>query len=125
VERLQRRLHAGSWCCLVYALTSLPACLTRPPTCLCVCRAMAELLMAAVSRGVQAAEEAQRAQGSQAAVDLAPLPALPPPMVTENYEANATSCHLQVSVCCMHAALHVMPCCACCGSCSRRAVGLQ
>ncbi|PSC68178.1 Acyl-coenzyme A thioesterase THEM4 isoform A [Micractinium conductrix] len=64
-------------------------------------RAMAELLMATVSRGVQAAADAHLAHaacaGGHAGVPLAlpPLPPLPPPMVTGNYEANATSCHLQ------------------------------
>lgn len=59
--------------------------------------------MAAVSRGVQAAAEAQLAHmarhggGDMAAAPLPPLPQLPPPMATENYEANATSCHLQAS----------------------------
>ena len=63
---------------------------------------MAELLMATVSRGVQAAADAHLAHaacaGGHAGVPLAlpPLPPLPPPMVTGNYEANATSCHLQV-----------------------------
>ena len=74
--------------------------------------------MAAVSRGVAAAADSQlaalvrlqaaerrpgpaaakaakaRAKREPAAL-LAPLPPLPPPMVTGNYEANATSCHLQ------------------------------
>lgn len=64
-------------------------------------RAMAELLMSAVSRGVQSAAEAQLAHmarhggGDSAAAPLPPLPRLAPPMVTDNYEANATSCHLQ------------------------------
>lgn len=74
--------------------------------------------MAAVSRGVQAAADSQlaslvhqqvasRRPGAAGAsakaaakrerqAQLAPLPPLPPPMVTGNYEANATSCHLQV-----------------------------
>ena len=74
--------------------------------------------MAAVSRGVVAAADSQlaalvrqqaaarrpgpaaaKAAKEQAkrelAARLAPLPPLPPPMVTGNYEANATSCHLQ------------------------------
>lgn len=57
--------------------------------------------MAAVSRGVQSAAEAQLAHmarsggGNAGAAPLPPLPSLPPPMVTGNYEANATSCHLQ------------------------------
>lgn len=75
-------------------------------------RAMAELLMAAVSRGVWAAaarehsaRQQQRGGGRGRLVtaalariprQLAPLPPLPPPMVTDNYEANATSCHMQV-----------------------------
>jgi hypothetical protein len=66
-----------------------------------------------VSRGVQQAAEAQLGQlarlrglaaganGAPAAKTqqrrLAEAPGLPPPMVPENYEANATSCHLQVS----------------------------
>ncbi|EFN59953.1 expressed protein [Chlorella variabilis] len=76
-------------------------------------RAMAELVMAAVSRGVQAAADAQLSQlarvgalavGQMTAAarsklaearPLVALPPLPPPMVTGNYEANATSCHLQ------------------------------
>ena len=77
---------------------------------------MAELVMAAVSRGVQAAADAQLSQlarvgalavGQMTAAarsklaearPLVALPPLPPPMVTGNYEANATSCHLQVWV---------------------------
>lgn len=75
-------------------------------------RAMAELLMAAVSRGVWAAaarehsaRQQQRGGGRGRLVtaalariprQLPPLPPLPPPMVTDNYEANATSCHMQV-----------------------------
>jgi hypothetical protein len=71
--------------------------------------------MAAVSRAVQAAADTQLGQlerlgalgaASAAAVRsklaearaLAPAPPLPPPMVPGNYEANATSCHLQVSL---------------------------
>jgi hypothetical protein len=55
--------------------------------------------MAAVSRGVQAAAAAQQRQSGQLGlVPPPPLPGLPPPMVTDNYEANATSCHLQVSI---------------------------
>ena len=70
----------------------------------CRCRrAMAELLEAAVSRGVMAAAAAAETaaaaqQGGAAAGELllAHAPVLPPPMITDNYEANATSCHLQV-----------------------------
>ncbi|KAI7842833.1 hypothetical protein COHA_003579 [Chlorella ohadii] len=74
-------------------------------------RAMAELLMAAVSRGVRAAAareltapRQQRGSGRGRLVTAAlarvprplpPLPQLPPPMATDNYEANATSCHMQ------------------------------
>lgn len=64
-------------------------------------RALAELLMASVSRGVQSAAEAQLARSSRAGgasrvpAPLPPLPPMPPPMVEGNYEANATSCHLQ------------------------------
>ena len=60
--------------------------------------------MAAVSRGVRtaAARQQQRDGRGRAAALLAriarpvaPLPPLPPPMVVDNYEANATSCHMQ------------------------------
>lgn len=82
------------------------------PFCL-LCRAMAELLMAAVSRGVRAAAAREHMAAQQqhwgggrgrlvtsaltrVPRPLPPLPPLPPPMVTDNYEANATSCHMQV-----------------------------
>lgn len=69
--------------------------------------------MAAVSKGVRAAavRELMAAQqqhwgGGRGRLvtsaltrvprPLPPLPPLPPPMVTDNYEANATSCHMQV-----------------------------
>lgn len=61
--------------------------------------------MAAVSRGVRtaAARQQQRGGSGRAAALLARiarpaalLPPLPPPMVVDNYEANATSCHMQV-----------------------------
>ncbi len=68
--------------------------------------------MAAVSRGVRAAAareltapRQQRGSGRGRLVTAAlarvprplpPLPQLPPPMATDNYEANATSCHMQV-----------------------------
>jgi hypothetical protein len=44
---------------------------------------------------------AARAKLAQERPLMAPLPLpLPPPMVPGNYEANATSCHLQARLCC-------------------------
>lgn len=74
-------------------------------------RALAELVMAAVSRGVQTAANSQLAAlawqrparlwlskaSAAAGEQLAPA-RLPPPMVAGNYEADVSSCHLQVCV---------------------------
>ena len=77
---------------------------------------MAELLEAAVSRGVMAAAAEAAAAAQQdgalgAELSLAPAPVLPPPMITDNYEANATSCHLQV--CAVRGWRHLQPSRAC------------
>ena len=76
----------------------------------------------AAARSPAAAKAAKERAQREPAARLTPLPPLPPPMVTGNYEANATSCHLQA-----RAALHCVqpsqPWGAACGSRGRWAGG--